>query len=345
MTTTPITPNSEKPAAQALPGRAIPYVVRAGGGSCHLVAGQIIRTLAGTAETNGGYGVVVCDALRDPRPIPIHWHEREHDTWFCTRGKLQVWCDNESRVLAPGDFAYVRPRDTHSYQSVAPRTQFFGVVAPGGWEDFFASAGEVWSMTALPPIGHPFDFSRMGPAMGKFRIMRVEDATYAPATPMGEADQELPASNKSYFLESGFGQRRILFGHLSTAVLTSSQSAGLFDMRVIEAGRGATMPMLSHGLTHVFLYMLDGNVTVTINGEAHHLSGGDGANLPVGTKYATEVTSGTARWLSTTAGGNAADLWDLGGLTTSEFCFPMDPDHVADQERLEGLKNVDVAFN
>ena len=74
----------------------------------------------------------------------------------------------------------------------APRMNFFGIVAPGGWEEFFADAGEVWGMTGLPPADRPFDFARMGPAMAKHGIMRVNDPVYADVTPMTEADQRLP---------------------------------------------------------------------------------------------------------------------------------------------------------
>jgi quercetin dioxygenase-like cupin family protein len=326
------------------PGATVAYLLRGGEGVSHLVAGQVIRTLAGVEETAGGFGAVVCECPRDRGPIPMHWHQREHDTWFCTRGKLQVWCGDESRVLAPGDFAYVMPGDTHSYQSVAPRTQFFGIVAPGGWEQFFADAGEVWGMTGLPPADRPFDFSRMGPAMAKHRIMRVENATYAQAAAIGEADQTLPEGHASYFLEAGFGRRRVLRGHLSTAVLTKDQSKGFVDMRVIEAGRGATMPTLHHVKTHTFLYVVEGALSVEIDGKAHTLVAGDSANIPAGTPYATGVTSGTARWLLSTANGNGAALWDAGGEETPGFLFPLQTDTAAEEARLKALDGVDVVF-
>ncbi len=326
-----------------LPG-ATPYVLRAGEGLQHLVAGQVIRTLAGVEETAGGFGAVVCDAPLDRGPIPMHWHEREHDTWFVTRGKLQVWCGNQSRVLTPGDFAYVRPGDTHSYQSVAPRTQFFGVVAPGGWEQFFVDAGEVWGMTALPPAEHPFDFSRMGPAMGKHRIMRVENPTFATATPISANDQTLPGAHASYFLEAGYGTRRALLGHLSTAVLTSAESERLVDMRVIEGGRDAAMPALSHATTHVFLYVLDGLLAVEIDGEEHRLASGDCANLPAGTRYATRVLSGAARWLVSSSVGNGATLWDAAGIEIAGFSVPLQSDAAADRARLTDLAGIDATL-
>lgn len=305
-----------------LPGNTA-YVLRDGSGPAHLVAGQVIRTLAGVEETAGGFGAVVCDAPLDRGPIPMHWHEREHDTWYCTRGRLQVWCGDRSRVLTPGDFAYVRPGDTHSYRSVAPRTRFFGIVAPGGWEEFFVDAGEVWGMTGLPEADRPFDFSRMGPAMGKHRIMRVDAPVYADAAPMDDADRALPADHRSYFLDAGYGARHALRGHLSTQLLGAEQSNGLFDMRVIEGGRGATLPVLRHGATYLFLYLLDGSVEVTIDGEPHVVVGGDAVSIPAGTAYATRILSGTARWLAATSGGNGAALWSAIGTATPGFNFPI----------------------
>ena len=290
-----------------------PYVLRAGDGRCHLVAGQMVRTLAGTHETAGGFGAVVCDAPLDGGPIPMHWHAREHDTWFCTRGRLQVWCGDQSRVLGPGDFAYVKPGDTHSYRSVAPRTQFFGIVAPGGWEGFFADAGEVWGMTGLPPTGHPFDFSRMGPAMGKYGIMRVENPVYADAMPIDARDHQLPDAHASYFREAGYGKRRALFGHLSTAMMTAAETNGMADMRLIEGGRDAATPTLRHRATHLFLYVVDGRVALTLDGSEHLLAGGDAANIPAGTAYATRVVSSAARAVASSAGGNGAAMWDQAG--------------------------------
>lgn len=327
---------------RTLPG-AIPYVLRAGEGVSHLVAGQVVRTLAGIEQTAGGFGAMVCDAPLDRGPIPMHWHEREHDTWLCVRGKLQVWSGDQSRVLTPGDFAYVKPGGTHSYQSVAPRTQFFGVVAPGGWEQFFADAGEVWGMTGLPPADKPFDFSRVGPAMGKHGIMRVEHPSYAQATPVGAQDQRLPGEHASYFLEAGFGARRTAFGHLSTAVLTMAESDGFIDMRVIEGGHDAALPTLRHTDTHQFLYILDGLVALTLDGTTHSLSSGDSANIPAGTTYATQILSGAARWVATASGGNGADLWVAAGSDCTAFCYPIAHDRDADLARLKNADHVDIA--
>lgn len=37
------------------------------------------------------------------------FHARTHDTFLVTKGKVQVWINDESRILHPGDLASVPP--------------------------------------------------------------------------------------------------------------------------------------------------------------------------------------------------------------------------------------------
>ena len=326
------------------PGKTVPYVLRAGDGRCLYVAGQLIRLLAGTEDTAGGFGAVVCDATQDRQPIPLHYHAREHDTWFCTRGRLRIWYQSESRVLTPGDFAYVKPEDVHSYQSVAPRTQFFGVVAPGGWEGFFREAGEEWSHPGLPAANHPFDFSRLGRSMAVYRVMRAEQATFADVSNGDATDRVIPSTASSYVLQAGHGIRSILNGHLSTTVLTRDVSDSRLDMRTIEAGRGAQMPPVRHCDTHVMLYVVEGVLQLTLDGTAHVLTSGDCANIPAGVGYATEVQSGQALWLLTGANGAGLTFWDTAGTPAPEFTFPNEADLPACAAALRGGGCVDVTL-
>ncbi|MDH6266058.1 quercetin 2,3-dioxygenase [Rhizobium sp. SG_E_25_P2] len=310
-----------KAKTKSLPKQAVAYVLRQGEGETFNVAGQVVHVLAGREETNGGYGAVVCEATLDRQPIPLHYHEREYDTWFCTRGRLRIWANGKSRILTEGDFAFVPPNDVHSYQSVAPRTQFFGIVAPGGWEGFFGSAGSEWAEPGLPPENHPFDFSRMGMSMQRYGVMRVPEQIYADVSSGDTTDRALPGGRQSYVLQAGYGQRHRLAGHLSTQVLPRSLCDGVTDIRTIEAGQGASMPAIRHVHTHVNLYLLSGTLSLSLNGEAHVLSAGDFANIPAGTAYATQVESGAARWLLSAANGDGLEFWDELGASTEEFTF------------------------
>lgn len=302
---------------------AKPFVRKAGEARKLLVAGQSIHMLACTADTAGAYGAVICESVHDKRPIPLHFHDREHDTWLCVRGRLQVWANDTARVLTEGDFAYVPPGDVHSYQCVSPITKFFGIVAPGGWEGFFDMAGEPWAKDGLPELDHPYDFSKMGPAMGKFDVKPVA-VDYAPVTNGDATDRALPESTASYVLQSGYGDRYRLGGHIATAMLTGKISNGMLDMYMIEAGRGAEMPQLSHAETHVSIYALDGAVELELDGKTYTLEQGDFANIPAGTCYATKVKSSSARWVATGGNGNGMAFWPRNGTATDVTSYAPD---------------------
>ena len=86
-----------------------------------------------------------------------------------------------------------------------------------------------------------------------------------------------------------------------------------------------------------------GLVALTLDGSEHLLAGGDAANIPAGTAYATRVVSGAARSVASSAGGNGAAMWDHAGAETPEFSHPLEPD-AHDRERVRTLTGVDVAL-
>ena len=322
---------------------AAPYVLRAGEGRCLNVAGQLIYMLAGEADTAGGFSATVCEATLDRGPIPKHYHERAHDTWFCTRGKLRIWFNDECRTLTDGDFAYVPAGDVHSYQSVAPRTQFFGIVAPGGWEQFFVAAGEEWSRPCLPALNHPFDFSRMRPAMMAHDVHPVPDPKYPESVDASHADREAPTSAASYVLRSGYGVRRRLNGHLSTSLLSHGVTGGLADMRTIEGGRDAAMPRLRHSQTHVLIYMLEGVLRLELDGKDYLLGRGDTANIPAGVAYTTRIESAQARWVLCSANGDGLAFWEEAGAEAGDFIYDDAVDTTRCASAIRALRERDVA--
>jgi quercetin dioxygenase-like cupin family protein len=313
--------NTSADAAARLPNACVPYVLAPGQGPAYLVAGQMIRMLATTAETNGAFGVVLCLSPQDQAAIPLHWHAREHDTWYCTHGKIQVWNGSASRVLHPGDFAYVKPTETHSYQCRGTHNAFFGVVAPGGWEAFFADAGEAWPYDAYPPAGtHRIDFARLGAAMGKHGVNRVDQQVYAEAT--SGRDVALPGTTESYFLEAGYGTRSLLPGLLATTIISAAETGGTLSMQVFAALPGASLPPHQLQLTHELLHVLDGSVTLLLDETEHHLAAGATANIPAGTRQALRAGASGARWISATAGDDMPAFFAKAGQPTELFHPP-----------------------
>jgi quercetin dioxygenase-like cupin family protein len=303
------------------PGKPVPYVARLGDMERFLVAGQVVHVLATEAETSGTMGIVYCQAPRDKFPVPLHWHAREHDTWYCTRGTIRVWGNGAGRELHPGDFAYVPPTQVHAYQCTGTANAFFGLIAPGGWEAFFGDAGTAWHEAGVPLAGsQPFDLPRMMAAQAKHGVMRVEQS-YPPITE--GADDALPGSPASYFLKAGHGERRALFGALFTRIVGGAQNGGAFSMDVVEAPRDATLPARRQKATQEAMHVLAGLIRVTIDGNAHELTAGDTAILSPGTLQETQVLSGSAQWLSCLAGGDAGQFVETAGTLADGYSYPL----------------------
>ena len=210
----------------------------------------------------------------------------------------------------------MKPGDTHSYQSRSAYTAFFGTVAPGGWEQFFVDAGEVWDSPDFPPPGRPFDFSRMGPAMGKHGVRPVENPVYC-EPPANASDRTLPGRVDSFFLEAGGGRHYALLGQTCAPLLTGRESDGMFAMRLIEAVEGTPFPLHVHRDAHEFIHVLEGTLQLTLDGRDHRLDAGCSANIPRGVAHAAWSAAGTTRWLSTTTGGSADLVFERAGVATA----------------------------
>src|SRR5215212_3575819 len=99
-----------------LPGEPVPYVIEAGSGRAHELLGEVARALVGAEESNGAMSVMALDGGRAGRPIPLHFHDNEYEFFYVLRGAVQLWADEESRILTPGDFGYIPPGTLHAYQ-------------------------------------------------------------------------------------------------------------------------------------------------------------------------------------------------------------------------------------
>lgn len=193
-----------------LPGAQIPYVLEAGSGRAHVLLGQVGRALAGAEETGGAMSVMSLDGPRAERPIPLHYHELEYEFFFCFRGAIQLWADQESRVLHPGDFGYIPPGTVHAYQLLGHHSEFLGPVVPGGWDRFFDLCGEPYAGPCFPtgPTGPP-PFDRFARAEQEFKMKYRPELDYVEAT-HDRPDDALPGTVSPYFLRAGEGARHLL---------------------------------------------------------------------------------------------------------------------------------------
>jgi quercetin 2,3-dioxygenase len=285
---------AERTPVTTLPGESTPYVIEAGSGRAHGLLGEVGRALAGAEESAGAMSVMALDGPR-ARPIPLHYHDDEYEFFYCLRGAVQLWADEESRVLAPGDFGYIPPGTLHAYQLRGYHSTFVGPVVPGGWDRFFDLTGEPYPTAAFPrgPKGPP-PFEKFARAEVEFKMKYRPDVGYAQARD-DAADDTLPSDSRPYFLRAGEGPRHELGGLLQTLLVGAEQSAGEVTMTTVEMAKGPGLPAHVHERTYEALMVVEGRLRVTLDGVEHVLIRGDTASITAGVEHATRATATTRR--------------------------------------------------
>jgi len=310
-----------------LPAGCVPYVLRAGDSATSVVFGQAVRIQAGEAQTNGAF--TICTVMGPKAdPIPQHFHQEEHDTFVCLRGQLQLWTDEESRVLTRGGFGNVPPGVKHGYALRDHHTELVGLISPGGFERFFAETG--WSFDAS---GYPIrDDNPPSPellaAVGKkYDVHVLPDAHYVEAS-SSDGDTVLPGKAVPYYLRPGAGERRVFGTIMATAMCRSAETDGRFGMCTLEGGCGATAHRIAHGKEHTVLFVMDGVIDLTLGDEAYQLYPGDTASIPAGTPYGLCMTGGDNRILVFSESDVMWRLYDGCGTVWDAEIYPDAPTQV-----------------
>ena len=312
---------STSDSVHTLPEGATPYHLDAGGGQSGLLLGQTTRILAGGAQTGGRMAVVAVLGPGGP-PIPFHEHREARDSFFVTRGQVQLWAGERSRVLNTGDFAYVAPGTPHAYGYVAPICETVGVITPGGWESFFTFTSTPYAGPMFPPVDHtPPPFERLGQASAQHDVVFRRDLTHFPLT-SGDPDDALPAVEESYFLRAGHGPRHVMLGQVCTQLATGAQTGGAFGMVSIEGGRGVAMPQHLHRDTHEVLHVLNGRLRVTVDDHAFLALPGDTVSIPAGCVHSYVMEGHATRVLLMCAAAGPERLFEVAGEPWEYAIFP-----------------------
>jgi quercetin dioxygenase-like cupin family protein len=316
-----------------LPAGCVPYVLRAGDSASSIVFGQAVRIQAGEAQTNGAF--TICTVVGPKAdPIPQHFHEHEHDTFVCLRGQLQLWTDEESRVLTRGGFGNVPPGVKHGYAMRDHHTELVGLISPGGFERFFAETGWSFDSSGYPVRDDAMPSPELIAEVGKkYDVHFVPGATYVDAS-ANDGDTALPGSVQPYFLRPGAGERRVFGSIMATAMCRGAETNGRFGMCTLEGAGGATAHRVAHSAEHNVLFVIDGVIDLTLGDEKHQLYPGDTANIPAGTPYGLRMTGGDNRILVFSEADIMWRLYDGCGTVWDAEIYPDTPTQV-DLARVE----------
>ena len=154
------------------PDAPVPFVLGSYEGERMLAAEQLYTFLGTQRHSNGAFISLLTEAPTGPE-IPRHYHDKVTETFFCVKGTLQMFLNDEFVLLEAGDFLHVPPGAVHAFKIMRDDTRFIGFLTPGIFENFFRYLCQPFDGHIYPLTPPPFRFDRVIQHMGELDLHMV----------------------------------------------------------------------------------------------------------------------------------------------------------------------------
>ena len=288
------------------------------------------RLLVTGKESENAFAVVGTGGTKGD-PIGFHFHREAHDVFLCLKGSVKIWADDQCRILGLEDFASVPPGVVHQYQILGDRTEFVGLIVPGGWEEFFRFIGEPYEGPMFPLQDdrkfHEVLLPKLIAATEKFDMVPVRDHPEAEATPSADdKDCTLPGDLKAYFLRAGTAPRWLLGGVMCSVLAGPAESAGRFSIGTIEGSSwhndGPLSSTFSFDEVHHAFQIAEGTMEFKVGEQSAVLGHGETMYVPRGQPFSITITSRLAKAYVFISGTGLLALLAQAGKSTNESIIP-----------------------
>jgi len=155
-----------------------PYFLRDGEGEKIVMFDQLFTQLVSGSVNDGQFDSFVSEG-NPGRAVPAHFHAHTYETFFVLEGAVRLWVDDqhglrETRILEPGDFAFVPKNTIHSYR--IEKTARLTGITTAGFFDFFRAVGGPTDKAGIPapPDFHIPPFELMGREGARHDVNFVE---------------------------------------------------------------------------------------------------------------------------------------------------------------------------
>lgn len=133
---------------------------------------------------------------------------------------------------------------------------------------------------------------------------------------MGRRHHTLPSEKIPYFLKAEDGDFHLIGTQLVRIIAHSASSGALFEQVEISGQPGDDFPVHIHARAHEVIYIMAGEVEVSLGDEVFLMKTGETAFAPAGTPHGYTLRSADARLISMNSGSNVAATYQaLGALT------------------------------
>ena len=144
---------------------AAPKIVAAGSGNRVNVLGDHQTFRLTGANTDGALAVIE-ESLDPGVGVPLHYHEREEETFNVLEGDVAYELNGQRTIAGPGTTVFIPSGVPHCFEAVrSKRARVLLVITPAGLEGRFIELGK------LPP--GPPDPAKVAEICGRFGVRLV----------------------------------------------------------------------------------------------------------------------------------------------------------------------------
>jgi quercetin dioxygenase-like cupin family protein len=96
--------------------------------------GMLMSQMAGNADNNGAFDVIIAKARRGTEPPP-HVHSREDEFMYLLSGEMKAYVDNEVFTETAGECTFLPRQKPHALRIVSDEIHVLLVIIPGRFHE------------------------------------------------------------------------------------------------------------------------------------------------------------------------------------------------------------------
>jgi quercetin dioxygenase-like cupin family protein len=287
-----------------LPVIRLPKFVPPGDGlSIWWMGDDRITFRATSADTNGAYAFWVDEPPGHVGP-PKHVHSREEEGFYVIEGQVQFRAGHLDSVLTKDSFIALPKGIPHSWINTSTdQAKLITFTAGAGNEGFFLTLG-------APGVGPPGPRATMPLEDINARTRRY-GVTYMETTndPLDGA-LAIAAGRSPTVVRPAEGERLHAGGVVYSVKACGPATSQAYSLIEAQIAPGGIMPSHRHAAFEEGIYVLDGSVQATLDGETYEATAGSFLIIPWGLPHEIRNTvDGAARLLLLSVPGGVEDYY------------------------------------
>jgi len=158
-------------------------------------------------------------------------------------------------------------------------------------------------------------------------------------------DEKLPGVCElgGYFLKGGKGERWLAGGSVVRPLATRRETEGKFSIYEMLGsalhGEKSGVPTLRFESTHHALFVVDGSLTLEVDGKKSVATANETVFVPAGSSWKVEAESRYARWYVFVNGGGLGEVLPGGGEKYEQPGVPDEAGAAVDSAKVKGLES------